>query len=135
MNFLFGAFGPIGALVDPRSQQAASVTTERLAFRWHFHVRSRSRDTLYQRTFGTIARMNVRRVVLPSFEGRLLAIEPKLALLLVWTVAFEAMRLKDRLDILLEIDGAFRSRRQVRFFCCVYLWDQHDERQKRCQKL
>src|SRR5581483_3476498 len=109
-------FFPDYALVNPRAQQANLFRPElvALAERRHFHVLHQVGDILNERTFGAVARDDVRALV-PTLQCIRAVVEPEVALGLLGAVAPQTRGVQNRLYITGKINLVGGRGRQLGF--------------------
>ena len=114
-QFLLTRFidGHLRALIDPRAEHADLVGRKALAFAVgrHQKIFVDAGDEANQLTLAALAGNERRFAVIAAGGQRLMAIDAKIALLLLLAVASDAVLLEDRLDIAREVDLPVGRRR------------------------
>src|SRR5215469_9786396 len=100
-----GCFRPIGALIDPSSQQTDLFVREGIFLLGHPRdVIARAGDGLDDEALGAFAR-NEERAGVAAFESGVFLIQTKASLLFLGAVTFVARVGEDGVDVLSEGDG------------------------------
>src|SRR4051812_12212750 len=99
-----GCFRPIGALINPRAQEANLLCSKRVLFLRHaVKIRFSTENGLDEQTVSAFAR-DEQRARIAAFQSSRLLIQAKAAFLLFSAVALVARRREKRLDVTCKRD-------------------------------
>ena len=103
--------GPLGSLIDPRTDESHRPVTQQLILGRHNRLLIQSGHEVYQGALAALARDYVLSHF-TAFKGQFLYVDAVVALLLFGAMTFDAVFLKHRPDFLFEIDLVLGRRRQ-----------------------